>query len=172
MKICEIIPKIEELLEQVMPPDPPDDENPAAADDLITRFKDLHLKRDELLESLATLALDTRDDIMNLKTEESRLKARRQHLTGKRERVMSVLDRECGGEKTDLGVATLCYRRVSHVEITDGDAACKWLRENGHDEGYRIPKPEISKMYVGKLLDAGYRIPGAERVTAINCYLK
>ncbi len=172
MKISEIIPKIEELLEQVMPPDPPDDENPAAADDLITRFKDLHLKRDELLESLATLALDTRDDIMNLKTEESRLKARRQHLTGKRERVMSVLDRECGGEKTDLGVATLYYRKTCRTVITDEEAAFEWLKEHGHRECYRIPKPEISKAAVSRLLDAGYVIPGAERQNGTTCYLK
>ena len=36
-------------------------------------------------------------------------------------RTIAILDRECGGEKTELGVATLCYRKSSRVEITDED---------------------------------------------------
>ena len=58
------------------------------------------------------------------------------------------------------------------MEITDEDAAFKWLKETGHDDCYRIPKPEISKLYVGKLLDAGDAVPGAERVASVSCYLR
>lgn len=32
---------------------------------------------------------------------------------------MAVLDRECGGRKTDQGIATLIYSRTSRVELTD-----------------------------------------------------
>ena len=92
-------------------------------------------------------------------------------MDARHDRLISILDRECG-EKTDLGVATLCYRSASHVEFSDEDAAFQWLKENGHEDCYRIPKPELSKLYVGKLLDAGDMVPGAERVSTTSCYLR
>ena len=171
MKLYEVNQQLEDLILQ-LEPDPETGEIPANEDEIIAQINALAMKREDILQYLVKLALDIRATVQGMKEEEKRLKDRRARMENRHDRLIGILDRECGGEKTDLGVATLCYRRVSHVEITDGDAACKWLRENGHDEGYRIPKPEISKMYVGKLLDAGYRIPGAERVTAINCYLK
>ena len=171
MKLYEVDRQLEDLIAQ-LEPDPETGEIPAGEEEIIARINALAMKREDILQYLVKLALDIRATVQGMKEEEKRLKDRRARMENRHDRLIGILDRECGGEKTDLGVATLCYRRVSHVEITDGDAACKWLRENGHDEGYRIPKPEISKMYVGKLLDAGYRIPGAERVTAINCYLK
>ncbi len=41
-----------------------------------------------------------------------------------------------------------------------------------NSECYRIPKPEIYKANVGKLLDDGEEIPGVERVATKSCYLK
>ena len=108
---------------------------------------------DELIEQINALAMK-REDIL-------------QYLAK-----LVLLDRECGGQKTDLGVATLCYRKTSHVEITDKGAALFWLKEMGHEDCYRIPEPEISKLYVGRLLDAGEKIDGVERVTGTSCYLK
>ena len=90
----------------------------------------------------------------------------------KKDRLLNILDRECGGEKTDLDVATLYYRKNRHVEVSDAEAAVDWLRRKGYSECYRIPKPEIYKTNVGKLLDSGEEIPGVELVSTTSCYLK
>ena len=171
MKLYEVNQQIEDLLTQ-LEPDPETGEIPANEDEIIAQINALALKREDILQHLAKLALNTKATVQSMKAEEKRLHDRRQRMEQKQDRLIAILDRECGGEKTDLGVATLCYRKTTHVEITDKDAALKWLKENGHDDCYRIPKPEISKLYVGKLLDAGDQIPGAERVASTSCYLR
>ena len=171
MKLYEVNQQIEDLILQ-LEPDPETGEIPANEDEIIAQINALALKREDILQYLAKLALNTKATVQSMKAEEKRLKDRRQRMENRHERLIGILDRECGGEKTDLGVATLCYRKASHVEITDEDAAYRWLKENGHDDCYRIPKPEISKLYVGKLLDAGDKVPGAERVASTSCYLK
>lgn len=35
------------------------------------------------------------------------------------EKLMQILDRECKGRKTGLGVAAFPYRKTSHVDVTD-----------------------------------------------------
>ena len=161
MKLYEVNQQIEDLLNQ-LEPDPETGEIPANEDEIIVQIKALALKREDILQFLAKLAINTKATVQSMKAEEKRLNDRRK----------AILDRECGGEKTDLGIATLCYRKSSRVEITDEDAAFKWLKETGHDDCYRIPKPEISKLYIGKLLDAGNKVPGAERVASTSCYLR
>ena len=171
MKLYEVNQQLEDLIVQ-LEPDPETGEIPANEDEIIAQINALALKREDILQYLAKLALNTKATVQGMKAEEKRLKDRRQRMESRHDRLIAILDRECGGEKTDLGVATLCYRKASHVEISDEDAAYTWLKENGHDDCYRIPKPEISKLYVGKLLDAGDQIPGAERVVSVSCYLK
>ena len=167
----EIIQKISALLEEVKPV-PEDAEKQAGEEELLAQLNALPLEREELLENLAALVLDTRDRIRYVKTVENRMKEQRRGMTRKRERLMTVLDRECEGKKTDLGVATLFYRTNYRTEITDEEAAFAWLKENGHEECYRIPKPELSKTAIGRLLEAGKAVPGAERVACSSCYLK
>ncbi len=171
MKLYEINAEIEALLEQ-LEPDPETGEVPADEDEIITRLKTLALKREDILEYLAKLALEARATAAAMKAEEKRLHERRQRMEHRQERLISILDRECDGQKTDLGVATLCYRKSSRVEITDTSGVLWWLRETGHDDCYHQPAPEISKTAVGKLLDAGAEIPGAQRVTNTTCYLR
>ena len=171
MKLYEVNQQIEDLILQ-LEPDPETGEIPANEDEIIARINELGMKKKDILQYLAKLALDAKASVQSLKAEEKRLKDRRQRMDARHERLISILDRECGGEKTELGVATLCYRSASHVEFSDEDAAFQWLKENGHDDCYRIPKPELSKLYVGKLLDAGDEVPGAERVSTTSCYLR
>ncbi len=171
MKLYEVNEQLEDLILQ-LEPDPETGEIPANEDEIIAKINALALKREDILCFLAKLALDTKATVQSIKAEEKRLKDRRQRMDARHDRLIAILDRECGGEKTELGIATLCYRQTSHVEITDEDAAFEWLQKNGHDDCYRIPKPEISKLYVGKLLDAGDNVPGAERVTGTSCYLR
>ena len=170
MKLYEVNQQIEDLILQ-LEPDPETGEIPANEDEIIARINELGMKKKDILQYLAKLALDAKASVQSLKAEEKRLKDRRQRMDARHDHLVSILDRECG-EKTDLGVATLCYRSASHVEFSDEDAAFQWLKENGHDDCYRIPKPELSKLYVGKLLDAGDKVPGAERISTTSCYLR
>ena len=85
---------------------------------------------------------------------------------------MAILDRECAGEKTDCGVATVCYRKTTKVDIADSQAAVDWLSEHGHSNCYRIPAPEISKTEVKRLLTAGTEVPGVTLVQDLSCSLK
>lgn len=171
MKLYEVNQEIENLLE-ALTPDPETGEIPANEDEIIAQINTLAMKREDILAYLAKLALDVKASVQAMKNEEKRLHDRRQIMEHRQERLISILDRECGGQKTDLGVATLCYRKNTSVEITDKNAALAWLQQTGHDDCYRIPEPEISKLYVGKLLDAGEQINGVKRVTNTSCYLR
>ena len=171
MKLYEIDQKLEDLILQ-LEPDPETGEIPANEDEIIAEINALAMKREDILQYLAKLAINTKATVQSMKAEEKRLKDRRARMESRHDRLIAILDRECGGEKTELGVATLCYRKSSRVEITDEDATFKWLKETGHEDCYRIPKPEIYKANVGKLLDDGEEIPGVERVATKSCYLK
>ena len=85
---------------------------------------------------------------------------------------MNVLDRECGGKKTDLGVATFSYRQNSHVEVADAEKAIRWLKRHKHADCYRTPAPEVAKAEVKKLLKAGENVPGCSIVQDYSCSLK
>ena len=85
---------------------------------------------------------------------------------------MEILDRECAGEKTDCGVATVCYRKTTKVEVGDDATAVSWLMENGHTQCYRVPAPEISKTEVKKLLAAGTEVPRVALVQDYSCSLR
>ena len=171
MKLYEVNAEIEALLEQ-LEPDPETGEVPANEDEIIERLNTLTMKRGDILEYLAKTALDAKATAAAMKDEEKRLHERRQKMERRYDRLIAILDRECGGQKTDLGVATLCYRRSTRVEITDKSGVLFWCGEMGHDECISRPSPEIYKSEIGKLLDAGEDIPGAERVTCTTCYLK
>ena len=171
MKLYEVNRQIEDLMLQ-LEPDPETGEIPANEDEVIARIDELAMKKEDILQYLAKMALSTKATALGMKEEEKRLHDRRARMDARHDRLMAVLDRDCGGEKTDLGVATLCYRKASHVEFSDENAAYEWLKENGHHDCYRIPKPELSKAFIGKLLESGKKVPGAERVYRTVCYLK
>ena len=118
------------------------------------------------------MVLNLRSDAAALKTEEDRLKDRRKKLEAKEERLLSILDRECAGEKTDCGVATFSYRASTKVDISDSGKAVSWLKENGHQDCYRTPDPEVNKNNIKRLLKAGISIPGASLVEGQTYSLK
>ena len=124
----------------------------------------LQMGRRSILEYLAKLVLNTRAEAAALKAEEQRLKERRQRLEKKEDRLMAILDRECGGEKTDLGVATLNYRRTTRVDVTDAAKVVAWLKRRKLTGCFRIPAPEVAKAEVKKLLTAGTNVPGCALV--------
>ncbi len=171
MKLYEINQEIEALLEQ-LEPDPETGEVTADYEEIINRINALTMRREDILEYLAKLALDAKATAQAMKAEEKRLRDRRERMEARQERLIGILDRECNGQKTELGVATLCYRKSTRIEISDGKQALDWLKRAGHDDCYRVPEPEISKLQVGRLLDEGEEVPGIERVINTSCYLR
>lgn len=141
-------------------------------DEITAAMNELQLEKHSILEYLAKLVLNLRSEKSALKAEEQRLKNRREHLAKKEERLMSILDRECAGEKTDLGVATLAYRKTSHVEISDAEKAVRWLKQNNHLDCFRVPAPEVAKAEVKKLINAGKKVPGCALIEDCSCSLK
>lgn len=170
MKLYEVNAAIQELL-LMLEPDPETGEV-AATDDIIEQLGHLEMERSAILEYLAKVVLDTRAGVDAMKNEERRLKERRQVLERKDERLMQILDRECAGQKTDCGVATICYRKTTRVEVSDDQSAITWLKENGYDSCYKQPAPEVSKSEVKKLLQAGTDVPGIALIQDLSCSLR
>ena len=169
MKLYEVNQMIEGIFEQLVDPETGEIvENEA----LLAQLDSLQMERSRILEYLAKLVLNTRDQMAALKEEEKRLKERRASLERKDTRLMEILDRECAGEKTDCGVATVCYRKTTRVEVGDDATAVSWLMEHGHSQCYKVPAPEISKTEVKKLLTAGTEVPGVALVQDYSCSLR
>ena len=145
---------------------------PSNYDEIMNRIHSLAMRREDILEYIAKLALNAKTTIQAMKAEEKRLHDRRERMESRQEHLIGILDRECGGQKTELGVATLCYRKSTRIDVLDSKRTIEWLKQTGHSDCYRVPEPEISKLLVGKLLDAGEEVPGVERVTNTSCYLR
>ena len=132
----------------------------------------LQMEKKSILEYLAKIVLNLRAEAAAVKTEEQRLKERREKLSRKEDRLMKILDRECAGEKTDLGVATFSYRKTSHVDVSDAPKAIRWLKRNKHLDCFRVPAPEVAKTEVKKLINAGTNVPGCAVVEDYSCSLR
>lgn len=132
----------------------------------------LQMEKKSILEYLAKIVLNLRAEAAAVKTEEQRLKERREKLSKKEEGLMKILDRECAGEKTDLGVATFSYRKTSHVDVSDAAKAIRWLKRNKHLDCFRVPAPEVAKTEVKKLINAGTKVPGCAVVEDYSCSLR
>lgn len=170
MKLYEINAQIMTLLDQ-LEPDPETGEIPSNEEEIIAQLNALSMKRDDILQYLAKLTLNCRAESAALKAEEERLKARRSRLEDREERLIAILDRECG-ETTDLGVATLSYRRTSRVEVTDETKAVSWLKRHKFTDAFKVPAPTIYKTEVKKLLSVGRKVPGCKVVEDRSCSLK
>jgi len=169
MKLYEVNQAIEGIFEMLVDPETGEilpDEN------LLAQLDALQMERSRILEYLAKLVLNTKSQIAAIKEEEQRLRERRQGYDRKVDSLMAILDRECAGEKTDCGVATVCYRKTTKVDVADSQAAVEWLVQNGHSNCYRVPAPEISKTEVKRLLAAGTEIPGVALIQDYSCSLK
>lgn len=172
MKLYEVNQAIEEAFSR-LDFDPETGEIGENVDDEVWAELDtLQMERVRILEYVAKIVLNTRAEAAMVKSEEERLKARRGALERKEEQLLHILDRECAGEKTNLGIATFSYRKSEKVEISDSVTAVAWLKENGHEDCYRTPAPEVSKSEVKKLLKTGQKVPGAALVQHNNYSLR
>ena len=171
MKLYEINLEIMRLADAI-PFDEETGEILGDVDEFYQQIESLQMEKQRILEYLAKLVLNLRSEEEALKTEEKRLKDRRQRLEKKEDRLIRVLDRECAGQTTDLGVATLAYRKTSHVEVTDSAKAVRWLKRHKYMSCFRVPEPEIAKSEVRKLMHAGTEVPGCCVVSDTSFSLK
>ena len=163
MKLYEINDEILRLTEQIAV-DEETGEVLCDLDGICKEIESLQMEKKSILEYLAKLVLNLRAESAGLKAEETRLKDRRSRLEKKESRLMEILDRECAGEKTDLGVATLSYRKTSRLEVSDVSKAVSWLKRRKLTTCFRIPAPEVAKSEVKKLISSGTAVPGCELV--------
>ncbi len=172
MKLYEVNKQIEELLAK-MEPDPETGEIKAGEEEIIEEIDELAqaVARNDILENMAKLYMNTKAMLEEIQAQKTSLEERSKRMQLKQGNLLKILDRECDKKNADLGVAKLRHRTNKAVEITDADAAFKWLKRKGHSECYRIHNPEIKKEKVGKLLDSGEKIPGVKRVSSVSCYL-
>ena len=171
MKLYEINEEILRLTDQIAI-DEETGEILCDMDAITAGIEALQMERRSILEYLAKLVLNLRSEAAAVKAEETRLRDRRSRLEKKEARLMQILDRECGGEKTDLGVATLNYRRTTRVDVTDAAKAVSWLKRRKLLDCFRIPAPEVAKTEVKKLLTAGTKVPGCALVEDRSYSLK
>ena len=160
MKLYEINEEIGSLIDQILV-DEETGEILCDIDEIYARIDALEMEKKSILEFLAKLVLNTRAEAAAVKAEEK-----------KESRLMQILDRECAGTKTDLGVATFYYRKTTRVDVSDAEKAVNWLKRHKHTDCYRVPVPEVAKNEVKKLLAAGENVPGCAVVEDYSCLLK
>ena len=171
MKLYEINEEIRKLTEGIEI-DEETGEVLGDVDAICEQMNALQMEKEEILGYLAKLVLNNKSDITELKAEEARLKARRQTLEKKTQRLIDVIDRECDGKKTSLGVATVSYRRTSKLNVFDTMKAVRWLKRNKLTSCFRVPDPEIMKADVKKLISSGTFVPGCEIIEDYSCTIK
>lgn len=171
MKLYEVNQQIRSLLDQ-LEVDPETGEILFSSDDIMCQLNALDIERERILRYLAKVVLETRAEVTAHKNEEERLAKRRRALERKEACLMQILDRECAGQKTDLGVATLRYRQTTRVDVRDAEKALNWLIGNNHPQCIRVKEPEVDKTAVKRLLTQNVSIPGVELVTSQSCSLR
>ena len=98
MKLYEVNQQIEDLILQ-LEPDPETGEIPANEDEIIAQINELALKKEDILQYLAKLALNTKATVQSMKAEEKRLHDRRQRMEQRQDRLIAVLDRNAAGRR-------------------------------------------------------------------------
>lgn len=169
MKLYEIDERLAELFSRLEP----DEETGEIIcdEELLHEMEALGMERQRMLTYLAQEVLNTRSDAAALKAEEERLAKRRKSIENREKRLMWVLQYECGGVKTDLGVAVGRYTSRQVTEITDTQAAVEYL-EQKHPECVKHPDPEVRKDAVKKLIQNGFDVPGVQLAENITFSLR
>ena len=170
MKLYEIDEKISEVIALLEP-----DETgmlPANWEEIAKQLDELEMMRQQKLRSVAQYVMNIRSDQTALKAEEKRLAERRKSLENRENLLLDWLNRACGGQKTDLGIATLCYRKTERVVLDDENKARAFLADNHHMECLRYVPAEISKKELKELIKSGVEVPGASVQEGLSCSLR
>ncbi len=170
MTLYEIDSGIMDIL-ALLEPDPETGLMPDNWEELTEKLDELGMQRQQKLENVARYVLNIRADISSLKAEEGRLEKRRKVLENKQDSLMRYLDVACAGKKTNLGIATLSYRKSEKVEVLNEREAILFL-EKEHHSCLKFAEPEISKSEVKTLIKSGVEVPGVAIVAGQSCSLK
>lgn len=171
MKLYEIDSAISEVL-TLLEPDPQTGLMPENLEDLARKLDELGVQRQQKLEGVARYVLNVRSDISALKDEETRLATRRKVLENKEKSLLAYIDHACNGQKTELGIATVCYRKSEKVVISDEVAARGFLADNHYSQCLRYIPAEISKADLKALIKTGVEVPGASLQMGTSCSLR
>lgn len=173
MKLYEINDAIETLLSSLTV-DAETGELPVSADEIIEQLDALSLEKQKVLEYLAKKVLNIRADMEAITNEIERLEDRRDDCKGQIDSIMRVLDRECKGETTDLGVATVKYRASETTDIDDEETAVRYLLDHNYLNAVRVTQPKycVDKAEAKKLIGSGVAVPGVTINKKNNCSLK
>ena len=173
MKLYEINEAIDALLD-ALTVDPNTGEAPADIDDIVSRLDELTMKKQNVLEYLAKKVLNLRAEMSALEIEIDRLEDRRDSLKINIDSIMRVLDRECKGEKTDLGVATVKYTKSQETVVDDETVAVRFLMDGNYEDTVKVTEPQykVIKANVKKLINSGVKVPGCHVEDKSNCSLK
>lgn len=140
-------------------------------EELNSMFAELGMEKKEILEWMAKCVINDRSEAEAIKAEEKRLAERRKRFEKRAERFLSIIDRECAGENTNLGVATMKYTLTRSLETTDEEEAMQWLEASGHEDMIRVKK-ELKKTEIKKLIQSGTIVPGVEIAERKSASLK
>lgn len=170
MKLYEINEKLEALIQQLEP----DEDGVYERDPEEVGFEIMNLEaeKQKILEWLVKVYLNQQAEGQALKAEETRLSDKRKRLEAKNERLLNFIDRQCGGEKTDCGVATVKYTRTEATEIIDKEKLVSWLELNNGDDCLKYLEPEIRKPELKKLIKSGAEVPYAAIIGRTSCSIK
>lgn len=141
---------------------------------LDSMYDSLNMNKHDILVWLAKTVLNDRADIDALKAEEQRLKARREQIQKRVDRMTGIIERECEGTKTDLEVATMNYRTSHPLQFDDKDVPniVSWLETNGYDDCVKYAEPELRKSDITKLIKSGIDVPMCRIDNRVNGTLK
>ena len=136
-------------------------------------FEDLQMDKYETLCWMAKCRLNDLAEAVAIREEEKRLAARRKRFEKRAERFLEIIDRECYGQPTDFGVASLKYTMSHPLDFPEEKEAeiIKWLEEHGHEDAVKVEK-EIKKSVVTKLIKAGVTVPDCKILDKKNANLK
>ena len=130
-------------------------------DEYEMRLHSLGYQKQQILEWMARKVLNLRMEAAGRKVEVKRLQTEAQKREKLADRLEEIIARECAGEKTDLGVATMAYRKSEAVVWDEKDAPdiiC-WLQEHDHDDCLKYAEPEIRKTELKALIKGGVHVP-------------
>lgn len=138
------------------------------------RISELNADKTEVLKWLGMQYINDLSEAEALKNEVERLNSKKKRMERKADSIKTLLERECGGQKTDLGVVTVSYRETTSVRFSDekGVDVARWLLANGHPECVKVADPEAKKTDVAKLLKGGMAIEGAWLEKRVSCSVK
>lgn len=159
MNIYEIDARINELLSSLEPD--PDTGEVMADVEVLEQINALEGQRADKLEHCARAYFEAVETAEKAKAEKLRLAERQSKCERRAERILKFLAYAVGGQKTNLGIATISFPKPRpSIVTTDAAAAAAWLARNGHPDLYTVPAPKLCANEVKRLLLDDVEIPG------------